>query len=82
MIIVTDGQKAIMYYSNSQWLDASDLIPKEYWAFQVPNTTPNPLGGMVAGTDVDKQAQEMQAPMTHAEVEAISTELLRQPEAQ
>jgi len=81
MVIITNGTNATMYYSNSQWFDAEDSVfPPEDWGFRVPNSTLDPLG--TQGT-YDPETGEFTPgtpPMTQAQVAAIATETLFQPE--
>jgi hypothetical protein len=85
MVIITNGEVATIYYSESQWLDAADEpFPAEDWGFRVPNSTPcgeilgtlpeyNPETGVVTpGTP----------PMSQDAVEAIATAVLFEPEVE
>jgi hypothetical protein len=84
MVIITNGTNAVMYYSESQWLDASDeAFPTEDWGFRVPNSTKD---SEILGTPatIDPQTGEVQPgtpPMTQAAVEAIATEVIFEPAA-
>jgi len=82
MVIITNGNNAVMYYSESQWLDAADEPwPSEDWGFRVPNSTPN---GEILGEppSYDPETGTVQPgtpPMTQSEVAAIATEVLFEP---
>jgi hypothetical protein len=84
MVIITNGANATIYYSESQWLDASDeAFPAEDWGFRVPNSTPN---SEILGTPptFDPETGTItpgQPPMTQAAVAAIATEVLFEPGA-
>jgi hypothetical protein len=80
MIIITNNTTALMYYSNSQWLDVEDEIwPADYWGYRVPNSTTDMLdtpeqvdpetGIITPGTPT----------MTRSQVANIATEILFEP---
>jgi hypothetical protein len=81
MIIITNGQVATMYYSESQWLDVvdADFGPSCY-AFRVPNTAMNSniIGGHVQESQLENDKVDIKyvPPMTHQEVEEISTRVV------
>jgi hypothetical protein len=81
MIIITNNTVALIYYSASQWLDAEDEIwPADYWGFKVPNSTTDILG---TPQQINPETGEIipgTPPMTQAQVAAIATETIFQPE--
>ena len=81
MVIITNGVTAIMFYSESQWLDASDeAFPSEDWGFRVPNSTPNSeILGEPPVYNSDGTITPATPPMTQAAVAAIATEVLFEP---
>ncbi len=84
MVIITNGNNAVMYYSESQWLDAADeAFPAEDWGFRVPNSTSNvAILGQPASTDpTTGEPIPAVPPMTQSEVQGISTAVLFQPGA-
>jgi hypothetical protein len=82
MIIITNGNNATIYYSESQWLDASDCeFCEGSWGFRVPNSTPN---SEILGTppSINPETGEITPgtpPMTQAAVEAVATEVIFEP---
>jgi hypothetical protein len=82
MVIITNGTNAVMYYSESQWLDATDAdLGQNASAFRVPNSISS---GEILGTpptfDPDSsQTNARTDPMTEAEVQAIATEVIFTP---
>jgi hypothetical protein len=87
MIIITNGANATIYYSESQWLDASDCeFCEGSWGFRVPNSTPNSeILGQPAQVEYDPETgkeiiiQPATPPMSQDAVEAIATETLFEP---
>ena len=83
MIIVTNSESAVMYYSESQWLDAFDAsFPAHYSAFRVPNSTKDqPILGAPGQYDSSTGTYTTTAtdPMTRASVASIATEILFEP---
>jgi len=83
MVIITDSINAVMFYSESQWLDASDeAFPAEDWGFRVPNSTVNNYNIVGTPPSVNPETGEVipgQPPMSQTEVQGISTAVLFQP---
>lgn len=80
MIIITNNTTALMYYSNSQWLDAEDEVwPADYWGYKVPNSTTDVLGTSEQTNPETGEITSGTPPMTRTQVAAIATEILFQP---
>jgi hypothetical protein len=82
MVIITNGNNAVMYYSESQWLDAEDSdFPAEDWGFRVPNSTVNNYSilGSPEIINPDGTVTPATPPMSQTEVQGISTAVLFQP---
>ena len=83
MVIITNGTNAVMYYTESQWLDAEGSdFPAEDWGFRVPNSTVNDYSILGTLPSVDPNTGEIipgTAPMTQAEVQGISTAVIFEP---
>jgi hypothetical protein len=83
MVIITNGANATIYYSESQWLDASDCeFCEGSWGFRVPNSTVNNYNILGTPASIDPETGEVTPavpPMTQSEVQAISTEILFEP---
>lgn len=84
MVIITNSNIAVMYYTESQWLDAEGSdFPAEDWGFRVPNSTVNNYSILGTPASIDPETGEVipaVPPMTQAEVAAIATATLFQPE--
>lgn len=86
MIIITRNNKAVMYYSESQWLDAVDAsFGDNVSIYRVPNSSAslNILGTIGESEEIDyetnqviKAAIEATPAMTEEQVQAIATETL------
>ncbi len=83
MVIVTNGQVAVMVYSKSQWLDAATAVfPPEYAAYRVTAAisissvlgAAAPWDGDGYGDSAGGKVGVALPAMGHAEVEAIATE--------
>ena len=83
MVIITNGSDAVMYYTESQWLDAEDSdFPAEDWGFRVPNSTVNNYNILGTPASIDPETGEpipAVPPMSQSDVQAISTAVIFQP---
>jgi hypothetical protein len=83
MVIITNSSNAVMYYSESQWLDAEDSdFPAQDWGFRVPNSTVNNYNILGTSPSIDPVTGEpvpAVPPMSQAEVQAISTAVIFEP---
>ena len=83
MVIITNGNNAVIYYTESQWLDAEDSdFPAEDWGFRVPNSTVNTYNILGTSASVNPETGEpvpAVPPMTQAEVQGISTAVIFEP---
>ncbi len=86
MIIITNGTTATMYYSESQWLDAEGAdFGEGAYGYRVPNSSiTSPIlrtpEQVAPGEDGQlKIVAEATDPLSQAEVEALSIEVVLQP---
>ena len=84
MIIITNGDKAIMYYTESQWIDAQDAdFSAQYSAFKVPNNAINGQNILQSSDISDNVASAVVVSgsdaMSHDTVASLATEIIFEP---